>query len=235
MRRTTSLAAAVAVALCSLTFAACGGDDTSSDSSSGKIEGEISLLAPEYSDNTERLVARRHQQVREGQSGRQGQAPDGQLDRHQPEDHDAGLDQPGAGRPQPRRLRQLRRRRPAAAGRRRALVGYQERLHRQVRRERQVRRHAVRDPVRRLGARALLQQGHVQAGGHPEPADDVGSAPRGRQEDHPTRAGPVTGCRSGPRRRRPSSRCTCGATAATGSTATRGRSPSRRTSRRCSS
>ena len=53
MRRTTSLAAAVAVALCSLTFAACGGDDTSSDSSSGKIEGEISLLAPEYSDNTE--------------------------------------------------------------------------------------------------------------------------------------------------------------------------------------
>jgi multiple sugar transport system substrate-binding protein len=53
MRRTTSLAAAVAVALCSFTFAACGGDDTSSDSSSGKVEGEISLLAPEYSDNTE--------------------------------------------------------------------------------------------------------------------------------------------------------------------------------------
>jgi multiple sugar transport system substrate-binding protein len=53
MRRTTSLAAAVAVALCSLTFVACGGDDTSSDSSSGKVEGEISLLAPEYSDNTE--------------------------------------------------------------------------------------------------------------------------------------------------------------------------------------
>jgi len=53
MRRTTSLAAAVAVALCSLTFAACGGDDSSSDSSSGKVEGEISLLAPEYSDNTE--------------------------------------------------------------------------------------------------------------------------------------------------------------------------------------
>jgi multiple sugar transport system substrate-binding protein len=44
----------VAVALCSLTFAACGGDDSSSsDSSSGKVEGEISLLAPEYSDNTE--------------------------------------------------------------------------------------------------------------------------------------------------------------------------------------
>jgi len=53
MRRTTSLAAAVAVALCSLTFAACGGDDSSSDNSSGKVEGEISLLAPEYSDNTE--------------------------------------------------------------------------------------------------------------------------------------------------------------------------------------
>jgi multiple sugar transport system substrate-binding protein len=54
MRRITSLAAAVAVALCSLAFAACGGDDSSSDSSSsGKVEGEISLLAPEYSDNTE--------------------------------------------------------------------------------------------------------------------------------------------------------------------------------------
>src|SRR5436190_1713456 len=53
MRRTTSLAAAVAVAVCSLAFAACGGDDSSSGSSSGKVEGEISLLAPEYSDNTE--------------------------------------------------------------------------------------------------------------------------------------------------------------------------------------
>jgi multiple sugar transport system substrate-binding protein len=53
MRRITSLAAAVAVALCSFAFAACGGDDSSSDSSSGKVEGEISLLAPEYSDNTE--------------------------------------------------------------------------------------------------------------------------------------------------------------------------------------
>jgi multiple sugar transport system substrate-binding protein len=53
MRRITSLAAAAAVALCSLAFVACGGDDSSSDSSSGKVEGEISLLAPEYSDNTE--------------------------------------------------------------------------------------------------------------------------------------------------------------------------------------
>jgi multiple sugar transport system substrate-binding protein len=54
MRRITSLAAAVALAVCSLAFAACGGDDSSSDnSSSGKVEGEISLLAPEYSDNTE--------------------------------------------------------------------------------------------------------------------------------------------------------------------------------------
>jgi multiple sugar transport system substrate-binding protein len=53
MRRITSLAAAVVVALCSLAFAACGGDDSSSGSSSGKVEGEISLLAPEYSDNTE--------------------------------------------------------------------------------------------------------------------------------------------------------------------------------------
>jgi multiple sugar transport system substrate-binding protein len=53
MRRTTSLAAAVAVVLCSFTVAACGGDDSSSGSSSGKVEGEISLLAPEYSDNTE--------------------------------------------------------------------------------------------------------------------------------------------------------------------------------------
>jgi multiple sugar transport system substrate-binding protein len=53
MRRITSLAAAVAVALCSFTVVACGGDDSSSDSSSGKVEGEISLLAPEYSDNTE--------------------------------------------------------------------------------------------------------------------------------------------------------------------------------------
>lgn len=52
MRRITSLAAVLAVAACSLAFAACGGDD-SSDSSSGKVEGEISLLVPEYSDNTE--------------------------------------------------------------------------------------------------------------------------------------------------------------------------------------
>jgi multiple sugar transport system substrate-binding protein len=53
MRRITSLAAAVALAVCSLAFAACGGDDSSDNGSSGKVEGEISLLAPEYSDNTE--------------------------------------------------------------------------------------------------------------------------------------------------------------------------------------
>jgi multiple sugar transport system substrate-binding protein len=53
MRRITPLAATLAVAVCSLAFAACGGDDSSSDSSSGKVEGEISLLVPEYSDNTE--------------------------------------------------------------------------------------------------------------------------------------------------------------------------------------
>jgi multiple sugar transport system substrate-binding protein len=52
--RKTSLAAMLAVALCSIVVAACGGSDESSDSSSsGKVEGEISLLVPEYSDNTE--------------------------------------------------------------------------------------------------------------------------------------------------------------------------------------
>src|SRR4051794_2614841 len=55
MRKGTSLAAVLAVAACSVIFAACGGSDdsSSSGSSSGKVEGEISLLVPEYSDNTE--------------------------------------------------------------------------------------------------------------------------------------------------------------------------------------
>jgi multiple sugar transport system substrate-binding protein len=55
MRKSTSLAAVLAVAFCSIVFAACGGssDNSSSSSSSGKVEGEISLLVPEYSDNTE--------------------------------------------------------------------------------------------------------------------------------------------------------------------------------------
>src|SRR5919108_6315688 len=54
MRKLTSLAAALAVALCTIGVAACGGDDDESGgSSSGKVEGEISLLVPEYSDNTE--------------------------------------------------------------------------------------------------------------------------------------------------------------------------------------
>src|SRR3954453_17216624 len=54
MRKGTSLAAVLAVAFCSVIFAACGGSDdsSSSGSSSGKVEGEISLLVPEYSDNT---------------------------------------------------------------------------------------------------------------------------------------------------------------------------------------
>ena len=206
MRRTTSLAAAVAVALCSLTFAACGGDDTSSDSSSGKIEGEISLLAPEYSDNTEgwwRDVISKFEKANPGAKVKlqmvswtdinqkittlvsTNQAPDVlNLDAYA---NFAGDDLllPADEVLSPET---------------------QRRLHRQVRRERQVRRHAVRDPVRRLGARALLQQGHVQAGGHPEPADDVGPAARGRQEDQPQGRDAATGCRSGPRRRRPSSR-----------------------------
>jgi multiple sugar transport system substrate-binding protein len=55
MRKGTSLAAVLAVAFCSVIFAACGGSDdsSSSGSSSGKVEGQISLLVPEYSDNTE--------------------------------------------------------------------------------------------------------------------------------------------------------------------------------------
>jgi multiple sugar transport system substrate-binding protein len=54
MSRTTSLAAALAVVLCTVGLAACGGsDDESGGSSSGAVEGEISLLVPEYSANTE--------------------------------------------------------------------------------------------------------------------------------------------------------------------------------------
>jgi len=53
MRKFTSTAALLAALLCTIAFAACGGDDDSSGGDSGKVEGEISLLVPEYSDNTE--------------------------------------------------------------------------------------------------------------------------------------------------------------------------------------
>jgi multiple sugar transport system substrate-binding protein len=54
MTKLTSLAAALVVALCTIGVAACGSDDEESGgSASGKVEGEISLLVPEYSDNTE--------------------------------------------------------------------------------------------------------------------------------------------------------------------------------------
>ena len=53
MRKFTSAAALLAALLCTIAFAACGGDDDSSGGDSGKVEGEISLLVPEYSDNTE--------------------------------------------------------------------------------------------------------------------------------------------------------------------------------------
>ena len=54
MTKSTSLAAALAVVICALALAACGGDDDDTGgSSSGAVEGEISLLVPEYSENTE--------------------------------------------------------------------------------------------------------------------------------------------------------------------------------------
>jgi multiple sugar transport system substrate-binding protein len=54
MTKSTSLAAALAGVICALGLAACGGDDDDSGgSSSGAVEGEISLLVPEYSENTE--------------------------------------------------------------------------------------------------------------------------------------------------------------------------------------
>jgi multiple sugar transport system substrate-binding protein len=54
MRKITSVAALLAVLLCGIAVAACGGsDDEGSSGDSGKVEGEISLLVPEYSDNTE--------------------------------------------------------------------------------------------------------------------------------------------------------------------------------------
>jgi multiple sugar transport system substrate-binding protein len=53
MSKCTSLAALVAALFCAIAFAACGGDDDSGGGDSGKVEGEISLLVPEYSDNTE--------------------------------------------------------------------------------------------------------------------------------------------------------------------------------------
>jgi multiple sugar transport system substrate-binding protein len=53
MSKTRSVAAVLAAVLCAFAVAACGGSDDESSSSSGKVEGEISLLVPEYSDNTE--------------------------------------------------------------------------------------------------------------------------------------------------------------------------------------
>jgi multiple sugar transport system substrate-binding protein len=40
-------------ALCALALVGCGSDDEEGDSASGAVEGEISLLVPEYSKNTE--------------------------------------------------------------------------------------------------------------------------------------------------------------------------------------
>jgi multiple sugar transport system substrate-binding protein len=53
MSKTRSVAAVLAAVLCAFAVAACGGSDDESSSSSGKVDGEISLLVPEYSDNTE--------------------------------------------------------------------------------------------------------------------------------------------------------------------------------------
>jgi multiple sugar transport system substrate-binding protein len=56
MSKLSSIAAVLAVALCALGMAACGGDDDDSGGeSSGKVEGQISLLVPEYSANTEKF------------------------------------------------------------------------------------------------------------------------------------------------------------------------------------
>jgi multiple sugar transport system substrate-binding protein len=53
MSRTTALVAALAVA-CALAVTACGGSSSSSSggSANGQVKGEISFLAPEYSDHT---------------------------------------------------------------------------------------------------------------------------------------------------------------------------------------
>lgn len=52
MRKTTSVMAGLA-AVCALVIAACGGSSSSSGgSANGPVKGEISFLAPEYSDHT---------------------------------------------------------------------------------------------------------------------------------------------------------------------------------------
>jgi multiple sugar transport system substrate-binding protein len=56
MSKLTSLLAALAVTLFAVAFAACGDDDDGGgDSASGAVEGEITLLVPEYSENTEKF------------------------------------------------------------------------------------------------------------------------------------------------------------------------------------
>src|SRR5919106_1101184 len=58
MRKWTRVTAALAAAFCAIALAACGGsdDEESGDgSASGAVEGEISLLVPEYSANTEKF------------------------------------------------------------------------------------------------------------------------------------------------------------------------------------
>src|SRR5918992_1895780 len=54
MSRTSSIL--LVIVLCALGLAACGdSDDESGGESSGKVEGQISLLVPEYSPNTEKF------------------------------------------------------------------------------------------------------------------------------------------------------------------------------------
>jgi multiple sugar transport system substrate-binding protein len=56
MIKSTGFAAVLAALFCALALVACGGDDDDDDAAggdSGAVEGEISLLVPEYSENTE--------------------------------------------------------------------------------------------------------------------------------------------------------------------------------------
>jgi len=56
MSKSTTLMAALAAAFCALALSACGGsEDESDEAASGAVEGEISLLVPEYSANTEKF------------------------------------------------------------------------------------------------------------------------------------------------------------------------------------